>query len=64
LDQILDAFGGIGGNTLSFAEFAHNVLVFEIDRIKANIIKQKAITEGFSEKIDVLFENFFMCRNL
>ena len=38
LDLIVDAFGGIGGNTISFAEHSENIIVFEINKNKVKLI--------------------------
>lgn len=58
-DVIVDAFCGVGGNTIQFAKTCGRVIAIDIDEKKIEMAKHNASIYGVSDKIDFIVGDYF-----
>jgi hypothetical protein len=58
-DLIIDAFCGVGGNTIQFAKVCERVIAIDIDPKKIEMAKNNAAIYGVQDKIEFIIGNYF-----
>lgn len=58
-DIAVDAFGGVGGNSVQLARFCKHTIVTEISMQRLLLAKQNAKIYGVDNKLDFVCGNFF-----
>lgn len=58
-DLIIDAFCGVGGNTIQFAKTCQRVIAIDIDPKKIEMAKHNATIYGVQDKIEFIVGNYF-----
>lgn len=58
-DLIIDAFCGVGGNTIQFAKVCERVIAIDIDPKKIEMAKHNAAIYGVQDKIEFIIGNYF-----
>ncbi len=58
-DVIVDAFCGIGGNTIQFAFTCEHVIAIDIDPVKIAMAKNNAKVYGVEDRIEFICGDFF-----
>jgi len=56
---ILDAFGGVGGNAIAFAQFCRKVYMIELDNNRMKMAKNNAHVYGVENKITFIHGDYF-----
>ncbi|CDW56642.1 trimethylguanosine synthase [Trichuris trichiura] len=59
-DTIVDAFCGVGGNTIQFARYCRRVIAIDIDPVKIKCARRNAEIYGVSDRIEFLCADFFV----
>ena len=58
-DVIIDAFCGVGGNTIQFAKTCNHVIAIDIDPEKIKAAKKNARVYGVEDNIEFIVGDFF-----
>lgn len=53
-DVIIDAFCGVGGNTIQFAMTCHRVIAIDIDPVRLNCARHNARIYGVEDRIEFI----------
>ncbi|XP_006871907.1 PREDICTED: trimethylguanosine synthase [Chrysochloris asiatica] len=59
-DIVVDAFCGVGGNTIQFALAGKRVIAIDIDPVKIDLARNNAEVYGVAEKIDFICGDFLL----
>ncbi|KAK9764485.1 Trimethylguanosine synthase [Basidiobolus ranarum] len=58
-DVIIDAFCGVGGNTIQFAQTCKKVIAFDIDESRLECARHNARIYGVEDRIQFILGNYF-----
>ncbi|XP_036734787.2 trimethylguanosine synthase isoform X1 [Manis pentadactyla] len=59
-DIVVDAFCGVGGNTIQFALTGKRVIAIDIDPVKINLARNNAEVYGIADKIEFICGDFLL----
>ncbi|KAJ1674213.1 Trimethylguanosine synthase [Spiromyces aspiralis] len=58
-DVIVDAFCGVGGNTIQFAQVCERVIAIDINEERVKLARHNAEVYGVADRIEFIVGNFF-----
>ncbi|KAJ1663985.1 Trimethylguanosine synthase [Coemansia sp. RSA 1813] len=56
---IIDAFCGVGGNTIKFAEWCEHVIAIDIDPQRLEMARNNAVIYGVADRIEFILGDFY-----
>ncbi|KAJ2846811.1 Trimethylguanosine synthase [Coemansia erecta] len=56
---VIDAFCGVGGNSIKFAEWCEHVVAIDIDPVRLSMAKHNAELYGVADRIEFILGDFF-----